>query len=97
MIVEPDDHGDSKFLEDRDIIGRSEDAVLNFFKNYAVLIDRFIIRRAEGNEFVGDDPVEIAVFYFFIVLILVEVEFFIIEPLEFEGVVDAAQTVKKLG
>jgi len=29
MIVEPDDHGDSKFLEDRDIIGRSEDAVLN--------------------------------------------------------------------
>ena len=32
MIVEPDDHGDPKFLEDRDIIGRSEDAVLNFFK-----------------------------------------------------------------
>jgi hypothetical protein len=31
------------------------------------------------------------------VLILVEVEFFIIKPLEFEGVVDAAQTVEKLG
>jgi hypothetical protein len=31
------------------------------------------------------------------VLILVEVKFFIIEPLEFKGVVDAAQTVEKLG
>lgn len=83
MIVKPDDHGDSKLLKDRHVIGRSKHAVLKLWKKYSIFIDRFVVGWAEGDKLVGYNPVEIAVLNFFIMFILVEVEFSMIEPFEF--------------
>ena len=71
--VEADDGGDSDFLKDRNIFFGSE-------KLISVFIDFFVRRRTEGNEFAGNNPIQISIFDSFVVLVLLDVKTFKIKP-----------------
>ena len=80
FIVEPDDHGDSKFLEDRNIIFGRKEFILGKKNEYPIFVNGFIIGRAKSNEFIWDDPVQVPIFYSFEVLIFVEVKRLKVKP-----------------
>lgn len=63
---------------------------------YALLIARFIVRGTEGYKFSRNDPVDIAVLDFFVVLVLSDVKFSIVEPIESDGVLESPETIKNL-
>ena len=79
FVVEPHNCSNAKFLEDRNVIIGSKSTI-------PVFVDWLVGRRAEGNEFLGEDPVEISVLYLFVVLILGQVECLIVEPTQLNSV-----------
>jgi hypothetical protein len=80
LIVEPDDHCNSHFIEDWNVVLRCEVCTLKCLDSYACNILWVIVGRTHGNKFSRDDPVEIAVLYFFIVLVLSNIELFEVKP-----------------
>ena len=63
---------------------------------YALLVARFVVRRAEGHKFSRNNPINIAVLDFFVVLILSDVKFSIVEPIEPDGVLESPEAVQNL-
>lgn len=65
-------------------------------KGYVVLIDGFIGGRAECDELVGNDPVEVSVLDLLVVLVLGQIEGLVVEPPQPDRVLQTAQTVQQL-
>lgn len=63
---------------------------------YAVFIGWLVGGRTEGHEFTREDPVQVTIVYFLVVLVLGEVEGFIVEPSELYSVLNTLKTVKEL-
>lgn len=80
VIVKSNNHCDSEFFKDWDIIGRCKDSILKSNKKYSIFVNGFVIRGTECYELVGNDPVEITVLNFLIMLIFIKVKFFKVEP-----------------
>jgi hypothetical protein len=63
-LIQPDDMSNSEVLEDLQVI---------LWLIASLLL--FVIHRAhEGNELVGNDPVQVSILYFFIVLVFLGVK-----------------------
>lgn len=63
---------------------------------YAVFVDGFIRGRAESYEFLRNDPIKVAVLKSFVVFVLCQAKGFIVEPSDFDGVLEASYAVKNL-
>ena len=63
---------------------------------YPVLVGGQFGGRAEGYELLGDDPVEVPVLQFLVVLVLGQVECLVVEPAKFQRVLQSPQTVQQL-
>ena len=63
---------------------------------YAVFISWFVWGRAEGHEFAGDNPIQISVLQFLVVLILCKVECFVVEPAQLYGILQTVEAVQQL-
>ena len=86
FVIEADDVSDSKFLEDGDVIFGGKGSVLNKGGCYSVFVSLFIGGRAEGDKFVGEDPVQIPVLYLLVVFVFRQVEGFVVEPAQLDCV-----------
>ena len=51
-----------------------------------MLIDGFVGGTAEGDELLRNDPIQVAVLYAFVVLVLGQVEGLVAEPAQLDGV-----------
>ena len=69
---------------------------MNYANVYSIFIDTGIIRRAKGDKLVGDYPVEIAILYSFVMLVLVHIKLLIIEPVKLDGIFEPSQAVEHL-
>lgn len=61
-----------------------------------MLIDGFVGGTAEGDELLRDDPIQVAVLYAFVVLVLGQVEGLVVEPAQLDGVLQPAEAVEQL-
>ena len=80
FIIESDNHSNSEFFEDGDIILGRKELILNKKNLYAILVNWFVIRRAESNEFIWNNPVKVSVLDSLEVFIFVEVKRLEIKP-----------------
>jgi len=87
LIVKSNDSGDSKLLEDGDIIFRSESSV-------AFSISGLVRGATESNELARNDPVQVTVFDLFIELVVSEVEIFNIEELELNAILQTSESIQ---
>jgi len=87
FIVKSDDSGNSEFLEDGNIIFRSESSV-------AFSISGLVRGSTESNKLAGDDPVQVTVLNLFIELIVSEVEIFNIKELELNAVLQTSKSIQ---
>ena len=71
-FVETNNECDAKFLEDRNVVFGREAAV--FVRN--------IEGSAEGHKLLGQNPIQVTIFNFFVVLVLLHVEVLVIVPTE---------------
>ncbi len=87
LVIEPDNHLHSHLFEYRHIIRRREHSILFLrTKSYPILVNTRIIRRTERHKLPRHDPVQIAILYTLVMLVLSQVEFLIVEPRETNGV-----------
>ena len=63
---------------------------------YVVLIDGLTGGRAEGDELVGNDPVQISIFDLLVMLVFREVERLVVEPAQSHRILESAQAIQQL-
>ena len=63
---------------------------------YANFIFLFVVWGTQCYKFARDNPVEIAVLYFLVVLILSNIKLLVVEPTQFHRVVQSPETIKNL-
>lgn len=83
VIIKSYDHGDTELFKHWYIISWGEDTI-------SIFINCLIIRRTERNKLSWNNPVEITVLYFFIMLIFVKIKLSMIEPSQFHCIVQAS-------
>jgi len=82
-LVEAHDQGNTHLLEDRNVIlGRER----------AIFVRRVQWAR-EGDELAGHSPVEVAILYLLVVLVLYNVELVVVVPVELDGEVKAVEAM----
>lgn len=63
---------------------------------YAFFVSWLIVRRTKGHKFSRNDPINIAVLNFFVVLILSDVKFSIVEPIESDRILQPSEAIQNL-
>lgn len=86
-LIEPDYMGHIEVFEDLEVIFRGVPSPL-----LLVLVNW----SHEGNELVGDDPIEIAIFYFLIVLVLFWVKGGELVPAKLDGILESFEALDYL-
>ena len=82
-LVETHDQGDTHLFEDRHVVFRRERAIFVRGVQWA----------REGDELAGHGPVEVAILYLLVVLVLDNVKLVVVVPVELDGEVQAVETM----
>lgn len=59
-----------------------------------MFIDGFIRGTAEGYKLLRDDPIQISIFYPFVVLVFCQVEGLVIEPAQLDGILQPTKAIQ---
>lgn len=86
-FVQPDDSPDIECLENGDVVFGSE-------YPEPIHVSWGVVRSAEGNELVRNNPVQVPILDFFIILVLSEIECFDIEPPQLHRILQAFEAVQ---
>jgi len=84
----------SKFLEYWNELFRTKQSILQSRqKNYPILIFTSIIRRAESDQLIRNNPIKVSIFQLFVVFVLTEIELLETEPPELNCILQPLQTL----
>ena len=96
FVIQPYDLFHTQFLENWHIVQRSKSSILNKKTIYAVFVNWFVRRTAKCNKFLRNNPIQVSIFYFFIVLIFCQVKGLIVEPTQLHCVLQTTKAVQQL-
>jgi hypothetical protein len=94
LIIQPHNSLHPQLLEDRHVIMRCKRSILHIAALYPVFVHRLVGRTAKGDKFLRNDPIQVTILNFLVMLVLSQVKGLIVKPAQLDCVLQSSKAIE---